>query len=149
MANLMGIATHTQAKGEISTHDHIEVSTEHGLNNDYQGSRNKQTQVTLLSLKSWQQACAECGAELDWTTRRANLLVDDFEFTPSMIGEQIQVGDVLLQISCETDPCSLMDKLHPGLKHALTPNWRGGARCMVLRGGIIKLGDKISHLKRF
>ena len=149
MAKLIGIATHQESKGEISTHSEISITPESGLENDYQGQKNRQTQVTLLSLKSWQQACKEAGKEINWTERRANLLINDIEFSESMIGSQVQIGTVLLEITKETDPCSRMDALQPGLKAALTPDWRGGARCKVLRKGQVSIGDKVTILKRF
>ena len=149
MPKLIGIATHSTSKGEIKTHDDIKVSVEKGLKDDYQGQKNSHTAVTLLSLKSWLQACKECDCEIDWTQRRANLLIDDIEFNAEMIGQQIQIGEVLLEITKETDPCNRMEALQKGLKDALTQNWRGGARCRVLRKGRIKYGDSLTLLKRF
>ncbi len=149
MAKLIGIATHQESKGEITTHQSIKIKEKTGLKNDYQGQKNELTAVTLLSLKSWEQACQECGADLDWTERRANLLVDDFDFSREMIGQQLQVGKVLLEITSETDPCPRMEALHPGLEDALKPDWRGGARCRVLRKGEIQIGDPVTLLKRF
>lgn len=149
MAKLIGIATHQKSKGEITTHERIKISEETGLEKDYRGQLNPQRSVTLLSLKSWQKACHTCGTELDWSERRANLLVDDFDFSEEMIGQQVQVGNVLLEITAETDPCARMDALHSGLKSALTPDWLGGARCRVLRKGEVKLGDTVTLLKRF
>jgi MOSC domain-containing protein YiiM len=148
MAKLIGIATHTSSKGAITTHQQIEVSSESGLANDFQGQKHQKTQVTLLSKKSWDQACAEVDVTLDWIERRANLLIDDFEFNEAMIGQQVQIGGVLLEITRETDPCGRMDDLQLGLKVALTPEWRGGARCTVLRSGMIKIGDSVHLLKR-
>jgi len=148
MKKLIGIATHQTSKGCITEHETIKVSKESGLKNDYQGSKNPKTQITLLSLKNWNLACAEAGKSLDWTERRANLLIDDIEFNDQMIGEHIQVGEVLLEITAETDPCARMDALAPGLKKALTPNWRGGARCKVLRQGTIRINDRVQVLAR-
>ncbi|MDG6773017.1 MOSC domain-containing protein [Thiomicrorhabdus sp. ZW0627] len=149
MAKLIGIATHSSSKGPITTHERIHVSKESGLENDYQGARRRETQVTLLSKKRWDEVCRQLDADINWTERRANLLVDDMDFDESMIGQQIQVGSVLLEITCETDPCMRMEAIKPGLKEALTPNWYGGARCKVLREGEIELDDNVSLLKRF
>lgn len=149
MAKLIGIATHLESKGVITTHEEISISTQEGLQNDYQGHQDAQTRVTLLSLNSWQKACKLCGADIDWTERRANLLIDDINFSESVIGQQVQIGQVLLEITQETDPCNRMEALQPGLKQALSPDWRGGARCKVLRHGHIKLGDNVTLLKRF
>jgi len=85
MAKLIGIATHTKSRGDITTHNHIAVSVDSGLENDYQGQKNVNTSVTLLSKKNWEQACAESGKEINWTERRANLLIDDIEFSNSII----------------------------------------------------------------
>lgn len=148
MTKLISIATHLKSKAPITTHERIFV-TENGLSNDYQGQKNSATAVTLLSQKSWLKACHEVNAEIDWSERRANLLLDDMEFNAELIGTQIQVGAVLLEITQETDPCMRMEALASGLKKALTPNWRGGARCRVLRGGEIQIGDSVTVLKRF
>jgi MOSC domain-containing protein YiiM len=148
MAKVIGIATHSVSRGEITTHQQVSITTEAGLQNDYQGQKHRQTQVTLLSKKSWDQSCADLGIILDWTLRRANLLIDDIEFNTAMIGQQIQIGGVLLEITQETDPCQRMEEVYAGLKTALTPEWRGGARCMVLRPGVIKTGDSVHLLKR-
>ncbi len=149
MAKLIGIATHTESEGAITTHETIKISEETGLKNDYRGSLKTETAVTLISQKSWEKACQECGAKLDWTERRANLLINDIEFNDDMIGQQVQIGNVLLEITRETNPCLRMEDLHKGLFKALAPQWRGGARCKVLRKGEIQLGDKVTVLKRF
>lgn len=148
MAKLIGIATHSESRGSISTHKEIKIHQKTGLENDYQGQLNSQFAVTILALNNWQDACAECAVEIDWSERRANLLVDHFNFNTEMLGRQIQVGKVLLEITAETDPCSRMDQLQQGLKQALTLGWRGGVRCRVLRAGTIETGNSITLLKR-
>jgi len=151
MAKIIGIATHQKSRSPIIEHDSINVTKESGLENDFQGARRPSTQVTLLSKKSWELACHEAGMSaesLNWTERRANLFIDDLDFNESMMGQQVQIGEVLLEMTRETDPCARMDALHPGLKAALTPDWRGGARCKVLRPGRIKIGDRVQVLAR-
>jgi MOSC domain-containing protein YiiM len=147
MTTLIGIATHHESKGKIQTHETMMVNPLTGLD-DYQGRKNEMTAITILSEKSWLDACHECQTEIPWIERRANLLVDDFTFSNEFIGEQFQLGEVLLEVTKETDPCLRMNALKPGLREALINDWRGGARCRVLRGGQIKLGDTLTHLKR-
>ncbi len=150
MPKLIGIATHTQPKGAVIQHQSIQITLKTGLENDYRGQSDPQKQVTLLSAKTWNNICQNLGVNLDWSARRANLLVDDIDFSEgeTLIGHQVQVGKILLEITAETDPCARMDELHLGLKNALTPNWFGGVRCKVLKAGTIQLGDKIHLLKR-
>jgi MOSC domain-containing protein YiiM len=50
-------------------------------------------------------------------------------------------------ITRETDPCERMDALAPGLRAALTPDWRGGACSRVVVGGTIRVGDTIIVLE--
>ncbi|WP_127470717.1 MOSC domain-containing protein [Thiomicrorhabdus aquaedulcis] len=148
MAKLLGIATHAQSKSDIITHERILIGLTTGLTGDYRGQKDPKKQVTLLSKATWDAVTALIGEPLDWTQRRANLLIDDMDFSEALIGQQVQIGAVLLEITCETDPCSRMLALNPKLKDALTPDWRGGARCKVLREGEIKIGDPVHILKR-
>ncbi len=150
MPKLIGIATHAQSKGAITQHQSIQVHLKTGLENDYRGQCNPRTQVTLLSAQTWERICQTLDVKLDWSERRANLLVDDMDFSEgdALIGQQVQVGKVLLEITAETDPCARMEQLCPGLKEALSPDWNGGIRCKVLKEGTIQIGDKIQLLKR-
>ncbi|VAW49286.1 hypothetical protein MNBD_GAMMA04-1739 [hydrothermal vent metagenome] len=151
MAKLIGIATHVHSKAPITKHQSIQVSLESGLENDFRGQQNPKTQVTLLSAKTWDNICQSLNTSLDWSERRANLLIDDLDFSEgkALIGQHIQVGKLLLEITAETDPCERMEQLCPGLKNALTPNWHGGVRCQVLKEGGIQLGDNVYLLKNF
>jgi MOSC domain-containing protein YiiM len=150
MPKLIGIATHKEPKGAIIQHQSIQVQLKTGLEGDYRGQLNPQTQVTLLSSKTWNSICKTLGITLDWSERRANLLVDDIDFSQGndLIGQQIKIGKVLLEITAETDPCNRMEQLSTGLKQALTPHWNGGIRCQVLKEGTLQIGDKIHLLKR-
>ena len=96
--------------------------------------------VTLLDRDAWETACTAAGADLPWTTRRANVLVDGLELAETL-GRRIRLGKVLLEVVEETEPCHLMDRFHPGLRAALRPDWRGGASCTVVEPGTIAVGD--------
>lgn len=115
------------------------VSVESGISGDYRGEM-KGRQVTILASQDWQAACAEIGTDLPWTTRRANLLVDDV-ILPHAAGARIKIGDCVLEVTGETDPCERMDEQHDGLRQALVPSWRGGCTCDVVSGGEIQVGD--------
>ena len=115
------------------------VSIQSGIDGDYRGEV-KGRQVTILASQDWQAACTEVGTALPWTIRRANLLVDDVILLRSA-GARIKIGDCVLEITGETDPCERMDEQHAGLRRALVPSWRGGCTCDVISGGDIQVGD--------
>ncbi len=115
------------------------VSLERGVQDDLRG-RPGERQVTVLAREAWQRGCAELGAELAWTTRRANLLVEGLELEGSA-GRRIAIGSLLLEICGETAPCPRMDEQHEGLRAALERGWRGGVSCRVLVPGVVSVGD--------
>jgi len=142
MATLNAIAFRRQAKGPMLEIASVAIGSEAGVVPDTRGKPGRR-QVTLLSLQSWQETCAELGAELPWTVRRANLLIDGLCFSAADVGRVLLIGDVELQIMLETDPCPRMDAHHEGLTAALTPHWRGGVCCRVLSDGTIRTGDVV------
>ena len=142
MAYLIGIAIKPQGETVMRELDSATISCEAGVQGDSRGKPGPR-QVTLLSLADWQAACGELGIERHWMERRANLLVDALPLEQST-GQQIQVGDAVLEITGETDPCHRMESLHPGLFKALAKGWRGGVTCRVLSGGEVRPGVEVS-----
>jgi len=110
------------------------------------GKRNKR-QVTLLQCRDWEAALGELGASVPWEQRRCNLLVDGVVL-PRERGARVRIGaHVVLEINGECDPCSRMEAVAPGLRAALTPEWRGGRICTVTAEGEIALGDAIEIME--
>lgn len=138
MAKLLGIAVKQQRKGPVSTHDKAQITIHNGVVGDWRGKPGKR-QVTLMSLADWQAACDELGVELPWQTRRANLLVDEIPLYRST-GARIHIGDVVLEVTGETDPCERMEQAQPGLFSALAKQWRGGVTCRVVANGVVRVG---------
>ena len=130
----------------METLDSVQVSIESGLAGDFRGAVKPggrgRRQVSLLERGDWDAAMAETGHSLPWQERRANLLVDGLDL-PRVPGTRLRIGDVVLEITQECDPCSRMETLAPGLKAALAPDWRGGALARVIAGGRIAVGDMI------
>ena len=117
------------------------VSRETGVADDFRGGPGER-QVTVLSREAWERACRAAGAELPWTTRRANLLVEGLELAETA-GRRLVIGSVVLEVTGETDPCRRMDQQHAGLRTALEPEWRGGVTCRVLEPGPLAPGDEV------
>jgi len=142
MSSVKAIAIKNRSRVAMQTIDSAQINIANGILGDFRGTQ-LDRQITILSESAWSKACAELDAELPWTVRRANLLVDDVEFDASFVGKSVSIGRVELLITQETNPCSLMDAQHQGLTAALTPKWRGGICCKVVKPGEIKIGDRV------
>lgn len=138
---LVGIAIREESRAAMRELQRVAVSTSDGLQGDFRGRPGKR-QVTVLSSQDWQQACGELGRDLPWTVRRANLMIDGLRFAGTT-DATLRIGQVVLRVCGETDPCQRMDEQADGLQSALRPDWRGGACCRVVRGGVIELGDEV------
>ena len=142
MARLLGIAIKRGKYAEMEPLHQIVLTPEAGLEGDYRGAPGKR-QVTLMSLAGWDRACAELGIERPWHARRANLLVDELPLFETK-GARITLGDAVLEVTGETDPCERMEAVHPGLFNALAQQWRGGVTCRVISGGMLTIGMNVS-----
>jgi MOSC domain-containing protein YiiM len=147
MGVLAGIARHGRPRGPIEILDSVRVTVEAGLAGDFRGAvkpgARARRQVSLIERIDWEAAMADLGVDHHWSARRANLLVDGLDL-PQRAGALLRIGDeVALEITIECDPCSRMEQIEPGLKAALTPDWRGGALARVISGGEIRIGDVI------
>ena len=118
MNTLKSIAIKTTSKAAMQQLDSAEISIEKGIAGDLRGSEPGR-QVTILSETAWLKACNSIDANLPWTIRRANLLVDGLDFSAADVGKTVRIGEVILKVTRETNPCSLMDQQHQGLKACL------------------------------
>jgi MOSC domain-containing protein YiiM len=123
------------------------ISVGAGVEGDFKGLKHPRRGVTVLAREAWEAALADLGDadDLDWTARRANLLVEGVAL-PRAIGGVVRIGPVVIEVTYPTTPCRRMDEAKPGLLRALYPDWRGGITARVLEGGHVKLGDAVEVL---
>lgn len=144
-AELIGIARKAKSHAPMETVDQVDVTTKLGVDGDYRGKLRRR-QVTILSEEDWKAACNDINRpNLDWTIRRANLFVRGIEL-PQIPGSKLRIGSVIFEVTGETDPCERMDEAAPGLKAAMTPEWRGGVTCRVIQDGVIRCGDFVNRI---
>jgi MOSC domain-containing protein YiiM len=144
---LIGIARRTGRRAPMAMLETASIAIDIGLTGDTAGPRHPRRLVTVLSIEDWNTALAALNAHdliggilLDWTARRANLLVSELRL-PRAKGAIIRIGAVELVVTGQTHPCARMDAAQPGLLKALGSDWRGGVTCAVNIGGDIALGD--------
>ena len=143
-ARLVGIARVHELRAPLEELETTTISVERGIDGDARGKKPGR-QVSILFREGWGDACRAVGADLPWTTRRANLCVEGLDF-PHAAGWRLKVGEAVLDVTMETEPCHLMERAHPGLRKAMTPGWRGGVCCKVIEGGRISRGDAVRVL---
>ena len=142
---LLGIARKARPRAVPETVERAAVGLAFGIEGDHRGSLKPggRRQVTAMTLADWQAAIAELGeAGLVWSDRRVNLLVDGD--LPRAKGTRLRIGSALFEVTGECDPCHRMDAIRPGLRAALTPDWRGGRLLRVLADGHVAIGDMVT-----
>jgi MOSC domain-containing protein YiiM len=139
---LIAIAVRAKSRAPMVEVDQATITSERGVAGDFRGTPGSR-QVTLLSAADWNAACEVLGEQLPWTVRRANLLVEGLALCDTT-DAIIRIGEVVLQVSGETKPCSRMDEAAPGLRRALTPRWRGGVCCRIISGGKVAPGAAVT-----
>ncbi len=141
VGRVLALAIRTAVGGPMREITEANAKVDGGLDVDIPVSRNRG--ITFLSNEQWNTVTRQLGANLPWHTRRANVLVECASLG-QLIGQSIRVGEVVVDIKAETDPCQMMEDQHAGLLKALVPEVRGGVYGRVVRGGKIKVGDLIT-----
>lgn len=130
-------------KGVMDPADSARLVEDHGVEgNPRHGSRR---QVTVIAREAWDAMMRELNADLDPSTRRANLLVNGVDLRDTR-GRVLRVGECAIEIGGETRPCERMEEALPGLRAAMSPEWRGGVFGKVVVPGVVRVGDAVELL---
>jgi MOSC domain-containing protein YiiM len=140
VGEIKAIAIRQGKNGPMKELDSVQATAGGGLEGD--NPVRAERGVTFISAAQWATAKAELDADLPWHTRRANVLVDCDSLAP-FCGKTITFGGLTVTLGGETEPCGLMDRIHPGLCKALTPDMRAGIFGEVVEGGTFNVGDVI------
>ena len=111
MGKLLNIATRDASRAPMQETDTATVTIEAGIEGDYRGAITGLRQITVLSREAWEVTCNELNVPVDWTARRANLFVEGVDLQETT-GQQFRIGEVVLEVTGETTPCSRMDEAH-------------------------------------
>lgn len=141
MGTLIAIARRAKSHAPMEELQSVRIAPGTGLEGDFRG-KVKDRNVSIVSREAWEAACTDLGKVLPWTLRRANLLVSGLDLKETA-GKRLEIGGVLLEVTGECDPCGRMEAQQEGLRMALTPDWRGGILCTVVRGGGVAVGNPV------
>lgn len=114
-----------------------EAKSGKGLVNDLSFGRSRR-QVLLIDIETLKEF------DLSPGDVKENLTVEGLPFTELAPKDRLEIGQALLEISGECSPCSMLDDIRPGLSAKI--NGRRGVLANVLRGGKLRVGDRIAHV---
>lgn len=107
--------------------------------------RSRRRQITIIEREVWSGLMERLGADLDPSTRRANLMLSGVRLAETR-DQILAVGRCRIRILGEVKPCERIEEALPGLEAAMYDGWRGGAFGEVLEGGEISVGDEARWL---
>ena len=101
-----------------------------------------ETQLTLIQIEAVNESNEAFGTDLPATAFRRNVITEGVDLN-ALEGRIFTVGQVQLRGVELCEPCAYLQNLLdiPGLVKQLTH--KGGLRCEILRGGVIRPGDEI------
>lgn len=141
MGQLQAIWVKRMKRGPMDKATSANLVTGKGIvGNTNQGGKR---QVTIIEQEVWQSLMNALAANLDPSSRRANLMVSGISLANTR-NKVLKVGSCRLRILGETRPCERMDEAFLGLREAMKADWGGGAFAEVLDDGEISVGDLVS-----
>lgn len=101
-----------------------------------------ETQLTLIQIEAVNEFNETFGTDLPATAFRRNVITEGIDLN-TLEGRIFTVGDVQLRGVELCEPCAYLQNLLeiPGLVKQLTH--KGGLRCEILAGGVIRAGDLV------
>lgn len=122
-------------KSEISEAKFIE---DFGIENDAHAGK-WHRQVSLLEFKRIDEFRKK-GANVDFGAFGENLVIEGIELHTLPIGQQIQVGDILLEVTQIGKKCHDKCQIYYQVGECIMP--KNGIFTKVLKGGTVRVGDK-------
>ncbi len=108
--------------------------------------RGSRRQVTLIEREQIAEHAQALGAlEFAPGAVRSNIETTGIDLI-ALIGQQVSVGEAVLDFYAPRTPCEKMNALCPGLRERMEDN-RQGVLAQVVRSGTIRVGDQIRLAK--
>jgi MOSC domain-containing protein YiiM len=107
-----------------------------GLKGCIHGRPNSERQVLLMDRETLDKF------ELPPGAIKENVTITGMDFQSLAIGQQLKIGESLLEITIPCDPCPRMDEIRMGLQEEL--RGQRGWLCRVVVTGTIRKGDAVT-----
>jgi MOSC domain-containing protein YiiM len=106
-----------------------------GIDGDHHAKPRSSRQVLLMA----EENCDAFG--LVPGEVRENIVTRGIDLQALPAGTRLEIGEALLEITKDCEPCSFIDGLRPGLREKMVG--RRGMLARVIRSGEIRIGDEI------
>jgi MOSC domain-containing protein YiiM len=135
MATVVGLFVSPARKSGVSeSRERLRAIESHGFNGCAHANPPRR-EVLFASKEHLDAVGVEPGAI------RENVTVEGADVQSWPVGQRVQVGDALFEITMVCDPCARMDQLRSGLRAELDD--RRGMLAHVVEGGEVVLGDEV------
>jgi MOSC domain-containing protein YiiM len=137
------------AGGEMSVVDEVEAVKGLGLRGEHHARPDQEKpgrEVTLVESEAVAAIAAESGFDAKASDTRRNLVTVGVPLN-HLVGQEFSVGEVVLRGVRLCEPCQVMEAtIGEGARMALLH--RGGLRADIVRGGTVRVGDRIAPVNR-
>ncbi len=135
MGRVVALHISSKHKGEMSSLQEAQAVENFGLEGDRYAKPGSRRQVLLFE--------AEVLRDLDLPpgSARENILIDRFPLMRCSVGTRLRLGEAILEVTQECEPCRRLEEVRPGLRELL--NGRRGMLARVVKGGRISVGDPV------
>lgn len=133
---LFGIFISQERHAPMLALPQTDIIENYGLSGDRKAQHDSKRQVLLVDEATLQHAAVPAGG------LNENLAVRGIDVNALRAGQQVCIGDVVLEVTMPCTVCGELDQIRPGLKDAL--RGRRGMLARVLRGGTVRVGDAIN-----
>jgi MOSC domain-containing protein YiiM len=142
---VVAIFLHGRKGTDLHPVEQVEAVAGRGLVGDRyfrnDGCGKPEQELTLIESESLEALPRDCGLALQPHQSRRNLLTRGVPLN-HLVGREFTVGEVLLRGVRLCEPCGHLEMLTvSGVKDHLSH--RGGLRAEILRGGVLRPGDRI------
>jgi MOSC domain-containing protein YiiM len=127
-----------QEKGGKSARLQSVQAIDGGFEGDHHTGSSRRRQILLMSGDVLNELHIEPGSIYE------NVVVDGLDVMALREGQQLRLGEALVDVTVPCDPCIQMDRVRRGLQDALEN--RRGMFVKVVSPGIVRIGDRVEVL---
>lgn len=143
IGRLAWIGLRAERKAPLTSVTTVSVDEKSGLVGDHFSAANDKRQVTLIQQEHLDAVSSFMGKKVTPDLTRRNLVVSGINLF-ALRDRQFSIGGVILEGTGYCHPCSRMEEnLGAGGYNAMRGH--GGLTARVIKGGEIKVGDKVSY----